>query len=137
MAFHKCIVIIFFTQDKVGQDVMTSPMMSQQQHGSTSSNNGWSASAAPAHESAATVDRGSAVTARAPPGLVPSSPWLQQPPTFNRSTSWTPQTSYGESLCFILVKNVKDLEPNIQNIFEIFLTIIARSIASLSLVLQL
>ena len=48
---------------------------------------GWTTSAS--HES---------TTARAPPGLVPSSsPWLHQP-AFTRSTSWTPQCSYGNCL---------------------------------------
>jgi len=54
---------------------------------SSSSNNGWTGKEASDH-----------VTSRAPPGLVPSSPWLQQP-AFTRSTSWTPQSSYGEIHC--------------------------------------
>ena len=55
---------------------------------SGNSNNGWTSSSGDE-----ATDR---VTSRAPPGLVPScSPWLQQP-AFTRSTSWTPQSSYGE-----------------------------------------
>jgi len=58
------------------------------------SNNAWPA----AHDSA---DHNSSVAARAPPGLVPSGPWLQQQPAFTRSTSWTPQSNYGERVQFV------------------------------------
>ena len=77
---------------KSSQDMTTSQL-------STTSNNGWPV--ASAHES---TDHNSSVTARAPPGLVPSSPWLQQPPSFTRSTSWTPQSSYGECCSFMSVE---------------------------------
>jgi len=70
-----------------------SPGSVTQHNSSSSSNNGWTTSAG--DESG---DRGCSVTARAPPGLVPSSPWLQQP-AFTRSTSWTPQSNYGELYC--------------------------------------
>jgi len=66
---------------KSSQDIATS------QYGGTS-NNGWPA----AHDS---TDQNSCVTARVPPGLVPSGRWLQQP-AFTRSTSWTPQSGYGQ-----------------------------------------
>jgi len=58
-----------------------------------SSNSGWTTSTG--EESS---DRGCAARDRAPPGLVPSTPWLQQP-AFTRSTSWTPQSNYGEFHC--------------------------------------
>lgn len=57
---------------------------------SASSNNGWPAG----HNS---TEQNSSATARVPPGLAPSGRWLQQP-AFSRSTSWTPQSGYGECL---------------------------------------
>lgn len=54
-------------------------------------NNGWTASGVQEPSDQCSM------AARAPPGLVPASPWLQQP-VFTRSTSWTPQSGYGKSL---------------------------------------
>ena len=73
----------------VGVDEKMQPGSSVSQH--PSSNSGWTGAA---RDEGPVIDRGTA--GRAPPGLVPSGPWLQQQPAFNRSTSWTPQSSYGE-----------------------------------------
>jgi len=73
------------------------------QNYNTAGNDGWPAVAQSSTNIESVDHGGSSVTARAPPGLVPSSPWLQQPPAFTRSTSWTPQSSYGESNCFVIV----------------------------------
>jgi len=75
---------------KSSQDLMAS------QHNGSTSNNGWPT---PTTHDSTDHSSTSSVTARAPPGLVPSSPWLQQAPAFTRSTSWTPQSSYGELCC--------------------------------------
>jgi len=69
------------------------------QQNNVTSNNSWPAAAVAAQSDTTSIesmDQSASLTARAPPGLVPSSPWLQQPPAFNRSTSWTPQSSFGE-----------------------------------------
>jgi len=90
----------FITPGGASSSVMTPDERgrSLSQH-SVSSNNdgGWPTSAD-------SVDHSSAKTARAPPGLVPSSSVWQQP-AFSRSTSWTPQSSYGKRpavfFCFL------------------------------------
>jgi len=87
--------------DRRGSLKTSQDMLAATQQSSTS-NNVWPVGTAAAHGDSAGHNFLS-VTARVPPGLVPSSShWLQQQPAFTRSTSWTPQSSsYGES-CLVM-----------------------------------